>query len=227
MNAKLLIVDDDPDLRSLLSALLQLEGFSVETACDGRTALTLLREQAIDLVLLDVMMPGLSGFEVLSRLRQFSSVPVIMLTARGEPLDRVQGLEGGADDYLAKPFDDRELIARIRALLRRMHPERDSAAQLTLDDMELNVGRQEVVCQGQRLELTSTEFQLLRLLLQTPGQLLDKEHLHREALGRPLSPYDRSLDVHISNLRKKLPPRGDGLERIRTVRGKGYIWLCA
>ena len=222
---KLLLVDDDLDLCDLLAQLLEMEGFDVTTAHDGESGLELALTGHYQLLLLDVMMPRLNGLEMLKQLRQHSQVPVLMLTARGEEIDRVIGLEFGADDYLPKPFNDRELIARIKAILRRTQGNNDQPGQLQVGDLQLDPGRQEAHCQGEVLPLTGTEFLLLLELTSHVGQLLDKAHLNQQVLGKKLQAFDRSLDMHLSNLRHKLPAREDGRPRIKTVRGRGYIWL--
>ena len=222
---KILIIDDDIDLSQLLATLLELEGYEVEAAYDGRSGLNKALSNQHQLILLDVMLPQLNGFEVLQALRQQSSVPVLMLTAKGDEIDRVIGLEFGADDYLPKPFNDRELLARIKPILRRTTTETNKITPLTLDDIALNPGSQEAKCQEKILDLTGTEFLLLIELTANVGQLIEKESLNLTVLGKKLQAFDRSLDMHMSNLRKKLPPRLDNKQRIKTVRGRGYIWL--
>ncbi|MFM5465311.1 response regulator [Aeromonas simiae] len=224
---KILLVDDDSDLTTLLNEILTLEGFQVTVACDGISGLQRLTESRFDLILLDVMMPNMNGFDMLATLRREWDTPVLMLTARGDSQDRVQGLESGADDYLAKPFDDRELLARIRAILRRTQSQQRHATgeELRFMDLRLQPGSQLATCHGQPLELTATEFGLLECLLRHPGQLVSKNQLSEQVLGKPLEPFDRAIDMHLSNLRKKLPERSDGHPRFKTVRGKGYIWL--
>lgn len=201
---KILLVDDDRELTSLLKELLEMEGFNVLVAGDGEQALTLL-DSTVDLLLLDVMMPKKNGLDTLKELRQQHQTPVIMLTARGSELDRVLGLELGADDYLPKPFNDRELVARIRAILRRsnwseqQHLQHDnSSPALDIDLLRLNPGRQEASFDGQTLDLTGTEFTLLYLLAQHLGQVVSREHLSQEVLGKRLTPFDRAIDMHIS-----------------------------
>lgn len=223
--SKLLIIEDDIDLCQLLATLLTLEGYEVSSAHDGRSGLAQALSGQHQLVLLDVMLPQLNGFEVLQALRQQSNIPVLMLTAKGDEIDRVIGLEFGADDYLPKPFNDRELLARIKAILRRTQLNDTKPGQLTLGDIELNPGRQQAKCRGKILELTGTEFLLLVELIANAGELLEKNELSQKVLGKRLQAFDRSLDMHMSNLRKKLPPREDGIQRIKTVRGHGYIWL--
>ncbi|WP_370554710.1 envelope stress response regulator transcription factor CpxR [Edwardsiella tarda] len=227
---KILLVDDDRELTSLLQELLDLEGFEVIVAHDGEQALAML-DASIDLLLLDVMMPKKNGIDTLKELRQHHQTPVIMLTARGSELDRVLGLELGADDYLPKPFNDRELVARIRAILRRsswneQQQNGDNGAPiLQVDCLQLNPGRQEASFDGQPLELTGTEFTLLYLLAQHLGQVVSREHLSQEVLGKRLTPFDRAIDMHISNLRRKLPERQDGQPWFKTLRGRGYLMV--
>ncbi len=228
---KILLVDDDRELTSLLKELLEMEGFEVVVADDGEKALALL-DNSIDLLLLDVMMPRKNGIDTLKELRQQHQTPVIMLTARGSELDRVLGLELGADDYLPKPFNDRELVARIRAILRRSNwseqQQTDNASPaLQVDQLKLNPGRQEASFNNEVLELTGTEFTLLYLLAQHLGQVVSREHLSQEVLGKRLTPFDRAIDMHISNLRRKLPERVDGHPWFKTLRGRGYLMVSA
>ncbi|NJI10197.1 response regulator [Aeromonas veronii] len=226
---RILLVDDDLELTQLLTEILTLEGFQVTVAEDGEEGLQRLAEQSFDLVLLDVMMPKLNGFAMLTKLRKTHDTPVLMLTARGDSQDRVNGLEAGADDYLAKPFDDRELLARVRAILRRTQsspPQRGSSSdEVHFMDIVLQPGLQQARCGEQLLELTATEFGLLECLLRNPGQIVSKSHLSEQVLGKKLEPFDRAIDMHLSNLRKKLPDRTDGQPRFKTVRGRGYLWL--
>lgn len=227
---KILLVDDDRELTSLLKELLEMEGFNVVIASDGEQALKLL-DASIDLLLLDIMMPRKNGIETLKELRQNFQTPVIMLTARGSDLDRVLGLELGADDYLPKPFNDRELVARIRAILRRSNwseqkqTDSNTSPTLLVDKLQLNPGRQEASFDDEPLELTGTEFTLLYLLAQHLGQVVSREHLSQEVLGKRLTPFDRAIDMHISNLRRKLPERTDGQPWFKTLRGRGYLMV--
>ncbi|MCG9712555.1 response regulator [Shewanella insulae] len=223
----ILLIDDDLGLAELLAQLLELEGFNLTLAHDGEAGLALALEQQFDLILLDVMLPKLNGFEVLKALRAKKQTPVLMLTARGDEIDRVVGLEIGADDYLPKPFNDRELVARIKAIIRRTGQQVDEQQPGILEfaDIKLDPSRQEVVCQDQLLILTGTEFSLLYHMIQHSGEVLSKDNLSENVLGKKLMPFDRSLDMHLSNLRKKLPERADGRPRVKTLRGKGYIWL--
>ena len=222
----ILLIDDDRELGDLLREYLEPEGFLLERALDGPGGLEAASSGRHDLVLLDVMLPGRSGFDVLRDLRRRSSVPVLMLTARGEDVDRIVGLEMGADDYLPKPFNPRELLARIRAVLRRGGREGSESREglLRAEDLELDRGSRTVRREGVPVPLTTVEFDLLELLLQSAGQGVDRERLSQGALKRPHSPFDRSLDVHVSNLRRKLGPRRDGTDRIRTLRGEGYLY---
>ena len=227
---KILLVDDDRELTSLLKELLEMEGFNVVLATDGEQALKLL-DASIDLLLLDIKMPRKYGIETLKELRQNFQTPVIMLTARGSDLDRVLGLELGADDYLPKPFNDRELVARIRAILRRSNwseqkqTDGNTSPILQVDKLQLNPGRQEASFDNEPLELTGTEFTLLYLLAQHLGQVVSREHLSQEVLGKRLTPFDRAIDMHISNLRRKLPERTDGQPWFKTLRGRGYLMV--
>lgn len=227
---KILLVDDDRELTSLLKELLEMEGFNVVLATDGEQALKLL-DASIDLLLLDIMMPRKNGIETLKELRQNFQTPVIMLTARGSDLDRVLGLELGADDYLPKPFNDRELVARIRAILRRSNwseqkqTDGNTSPILQVDKLQLNPGRQEASFDNEPLELTGTEFTLLYLLAQHLEQVVSREHLSQEVLGKRLTPFDRAIDMHISNLRRKLPERTDGQPWFKTLRGRGYLMV--
>lgn len=223
---KILIIDDDEELCDLVSEYLGVEGFSVESVNDGEAGLKTALEGKHDIAILDVMMPKMNGFDVLRALRQTSQLPVIMLTARGDDMERIVGLEIGADDYLPKPFNPRELAARLRAILRRSADASDTSSNenLTVDGIQLSPSARTVSLDGSDVMLTSVEFALLRELLKDAGHIIKKEDLSESVLERKLSPYDRSLDMHISNLRKKLGPRGDGSERIKTIRSVGYIY---
>jgi DNA-binding response OmpR family regulator len=218
----LLVVDDDHELCSMLEEYLAPEGFVTLTANTGPAGLEQLERVTVDLVVLDVMLPELSGFEVLRRLRAHSRVPVIMLTARGEEVDRVVGLEMGADDYLAKPFSPRELVARIRAVLRRMPTDSAGAAgaiQWGPLRLDLRAHRADV---GERdLELTSAELRILELLVRADTRTVTRDELMNQALGRRLLPTDRSLDTHVSNLRRKILKHTDRIN-VQSVRGSGY-----
>lgn len=222
----LLLIDDDKELVSLLAEFLSLENFNIDTALDGENGLQKALTGNYDLILLDVMMPRLNGFEVLKLLRQKSDIPVLMLTAKGDEIDKVLGLEMGADDYLAKPFSERELLARIRAILRRtQHKSSESPSKLTHLDIELFPAQQQAVCQDFTIELTGTELLLLEKFLAHPGELFSKAELSEEVLGKKLQPFDRSIDMHLSNIRRKLPTRLDGQTRVKNFRGRGYMWV--
>jgi len=223
---RLLLADDDEELCEMLGEYLRGEGFDVAIAHDGEAALERLARETFDLVVLDVMMPRLNGLDVLRELRRRSLIPVLMLTARGSDVDSVVGLELGADDYLPKPCNPRVLVARIRAVLRRSgqgETERD-AGVVRVHDIELQHGARRVLLDGDPVELTSTEYSVLAVLLEEVGRVVTKEALSERALGRKLTRYDRSLDMHISNLRRKLGPLPTGEERIQTVRGVGYLY---
>ncbi|MCI7352645.1 MAG: response regulator [[Actinobacillus] rossii] len=231
--SKILLVDDDVEISDLLSELLILEGFEVDVAHDGLEALEMLNSEH-SLVLLDIMMPRLNGIETLKRIRRDYTLPVLMLTARGDDIDRIIGLELGADDYLPKPFNDRELIARIKAILRRTETTISNVAidgssneshAIKFKNLVLYPGCQQAMCDGQDLGLTCSEFSLLLHLIQNPGEVLSREILSLDALGKPLVPFDRTIDMHMSNLRKKLPARENDLPWFKTLRGRGYILL--
>jgi len=221
----ILIADDDAELCGLLREYLELEGFDVRLAHDGEQALGESRRPGLDAMVLDIMMPRMNGIDVLRMLRKESDLPVIMLTARGDDLDRIIGLELGADDYLAKPANPRELLARVRAVLRRSAAH-STVATLEVGDLVLNQGSRKLQCNGQVMDLTSTEFSIIQLLLQRSGEVVEKKDLYLAALGREPVAYDRSIDMHVSNLRRKLGPAGDGGERIETIRGIGYQYRC-
>lgn len=221
----ILLVDDDTELTGLLKEILTFEGFTVSEANDGEAALACINGN-IDLILLDVMMPKLNGMDTLKKLREKWQTPVLMLTAKGEEIDRVIGLELGADDYLPKPFNDRELLARIKAILRRtQNSSPQKSDQISYQDIILYPGKQEAYCNDELLDLTTTEFALLGHFIQNPGATLTKEMLSLDVLGKRLSAFDRAIDMHVSNLRKKLPERQDGKPRIKTLRGRGYMMI--
>jgi two-component system response regulator CpxR len=216
----ILLVDDDAELCSLLGEFLRREGFTVECEHEGASGLEHAGRQGVDLVVLDVMLPGLDGFEILRRLRQRSKVPVIMLTARGEDVDRIVGLELGADDYLPKPFNPRELAARIRAILRRYEPRpAATGGRIDMNGVVLDPGTREVFAGGRRVELTTFEFDILEMLMRSAGRVLSRDALMENFYNRKATPFDRSIDMHISHLRKKLE-HGEML--IKTIRGIGY-----
>jgi two-component system response regulator CpxR len=225
---QVLIIDDDVALCELVTEYLEPLGFEIETVHRGDAGAERALSGKHSLVVLDVMLPGLNGFEVLRRIRAESNIPVLMLTARGEDVDRIVGLEIGADDYLPKPFNPRELTARIRAILRRARLEEpsnhSSTKKLKVGDVELDGGTRTVFRDGENVELTAVEFDLLDQLLRAAGRIVKREDLSQQVLGRGSSPFDRSIDMHISNLRKKLGHQAGASERIKTVRGVGYIY---
>ncbi len=227
----ILVIDDDRELCSLLCEYLKPEGFLVEAAYEGKNGIDLAMQNPYNLIILDVMLPGaLDGFHVLQALRSRTALPVLMLSARGEDIDRIIGLEMGADDYLPKPFNPRELLARIRTILRRSlagKPGIEGSVTSSchqIGDLEMDTSCRRVLCAKKAVELTGVEFSLLALLIKNAGQVLTRDYLTNEVLGRPLSPYDRSVDVHISKIRKKLGPDHNGNERIKSVRNSGYVY---
>ncbi|HEV8592689.1 MAG TPA: response regulator transcription factor [Pyrinomonadaceae bacterium] len=225
--SKILIIDDDEELCDLVSEYLAAEGFETEAVHDGEAGLKRASAGSYDLAILDVMLPKMDGFDVLRKLRETSDLPVLMLTARGDDAERIEGLEIGADDYIPKPFNARELVARLRAILRRTSSENGqhaAAEKLIVDDLELSTSARSVKLDGEDVSLTSVEFDVLLELVRHAGRVVKKDDLSVNALERELSPFDRSLDMHISNLRKKLGTRPDGSERIKTVRSVGYIY---
>jgi two-component system response regulator CpxR len=228
---RILIIDDDEELCELVSEYLTVEGFEVNAVNDGQTGLEKALEGNHDMAILDVMLPKMNGFDVLRELRKTSKLPVLMLTARGEDMERIVGLEIGADDYLPKPFNPRELVARLRAILRRSESADESgkseADKLHVDDVEVQLSARSAKRNGEDLVLTSVEFELLAALMKKAGEVVKKEDLSEEVLDRELSPFDRSLDMHISNLRKKLGARENGDEIIKTIRSVGYIYTVA
>jgi two-component system response regulator CpxR len=216
---RILVIDDDAELASLLGEFLKREGFDADFAYDGQTGLDRAARGSYDLVVLDVMLPKMDGFEVLRRLRASSHIPVVMLTARGEDVDRIVGLELGADDYVPKPFNPRELAARIRAVLRRVEP-RPQSGRVEVNGVVLDPGSREVLCDGSRVELTTIEFDILEQLMRAAGRVLSRDQLTEALYNRKSTPFDRAMDMHISHLRKKLECGGKLL--IKTVRGVGY-----
>jgi len=226
---RILVIDDDVELCSLVGEYLAPEGFDVEWVHEGNRGLQRALEHEHLLVVLDVMLPGMNGLDVLRRIRATSQIPVLLLTARGEDVDRIVGLEIGADDYLPKPFNPRELVARIRAILRRSQGTDKSDAGnipevLRVGDVELDPATRTVLHDGTPVELTSVEFNLLQALLQEAGRVVTREHLVDVVLGRKFSPFDRSIDMHVSKVRKKLGDSDTGTDHIKTVRGVGYIF---
>lgn len=222
MESRILIIDDDRELCQLLAEFLGPEGFAVAMIHDGAAALSHCRAQRYDAVVLDIMLPGMSGIAVLKQLRQFSQIPVLMLTARGEESDRIVGLELGADDYLPKPCSPMELAARLRAILRRSTP--TQAAALSVGQVRLNAADRSASYAGRDLHLTGAEFKLLQVLLANAGEVVDKETLCEQGLSRKLTSYDRRVDVHVSHIRKKLAAQ-DARGLIVNVRGVGYQFV--
>jgi two-component system response regulator CpxR len=223
--SRLLIIDDDQRLSEMLAEYLAAEGLQLTAVSSGIQGLRDAQRENYDLIILDVMLPGLSGFEVLKQLRESGSkTPVLMLTARGDDVDRIVGLDLGADDYLPKPFNPRELLARIKAILRRTaEPEKEEPVELTVGNLRAHLRRREAWLGDQPLKLTNAEFVILVTLMRSPGDVVSRESLTRTALGRQLLPDDRSLDTHISNLRRKVGNDGGSNPLIRSVRGSGYV----
>ncbi len=233
MNKKqILLIDDDNELAELLVDYLAQQGFVVHCCFDGQSGLEQAYSNKFDLILLDVMMPKLNGFEVLKALGVEHKTPVLMLTAKGDNNDKVRGLELGADDYLAKPFHHQELLARINAILRRIQLVNQQNQQIfqqknstvVINNIELNHAIRTASCHGNLIDLTGTEYQILTLLIEHHGQIIAKDTISEQVLGRKLSPFDRSIDVHIGNIRRKFLPFCS-VEKIKTVRGAGYLFL--
>lgn len=222
---RLLVIDDDRELCQLVTRYLTREGFDIEWAPGGDIGIERALTQPHSLIVLDVMMPGTGGFEVLRRVRERMRTPILMLTARGDTEDRIRGLEMGADDYLPKPFDPAELVARIRAILRRASPRPAAPLALAVGDLELDAGSRTASRSRHPLDLTTVEFDLLAIFMRNPGATVSRQDLVREVLGREFSPFDRSIDTHVCNLRRKLGPLAGGGERIKGVRGAGYLYV--
>jgi len=225
---RILIIDDDVELCHLVGEYLRAEGFTIECVHDGESGLKKATDGEYLLAVLDVMLPGINGFEVLRRIRATSRLPVLLLTARGEDVDRIVGLEIGADDYLPKPFNPRELVARIRAILRRTRGKGETPVPeaIRVGEVELDPATRSVLHRGKPVELTSVEFGLLQVLLREAGRVVTREALVDEVLGRKFSPFDRSIDMHVSKVRKKLGDSGSE-DYIKTIRGAGYIFALA
>jgi two-component system response regulator CpxR len=225
---RVLVVDDDVELCDLVSEYLEPEGFEVAAVHNGDRGLERALSGDYSLVVLDVMLPGMNGLDVLRRLRAKSRVPVLILTARGDDVDRIVGLEIGADDYLPKPFNPRELLARIRAILRRAQGGPGIAGAppepVVIGDVEIDPGARIVRRGGEEIELTAVEFALLEALVRSAGQVITRDQLVSAVLGRRFVAYDRSIDMHVSKLRRKLGPQPDGSDRIKTIRGVGYTY---
>ncbi len=229
MTQRVLLVDDDTQLTEMLAEYLEPEGMSIAAVESGTQGLRRAQQEEYDLIVLDVMLPGLSGFDVLRQMREAGvQTPVLMLTARGDDVDRIVGLEMGADDYLPKPFNPRELLARVKAILRRTRDtDTGESAELGVGPFEANLKRREITLDGRALKLTNAEFTILITLMRTPGEVVSRDALTRAALGRQLLPDDRSLDTHISNLRKKLADDRHEESPIRSIRGSGYVLIPA
>ncbi|SEA05316.1 response regulator transcription factor [Alkalimonas amylolytica] len=225
---RILMIDDDVALTELVKDYLQLDGFEFDASHDGPAGLERAKSQQHDLLLLDVMLPGMDGFSLLQQLRKTSNCPVLMLTARGDEIDRIVGLELGADDYLAKPFNPRELVARIKAIFRRIELVQQNKERqvttITVHDLQLDSASHQLTVQQQLVQLTATEFQLLDYLMRRMGQVISKEELSKQVLGRSLQLHDRSLDMHLSNIRRKLAQHS-AQEYIQTLRGSGFRFV--
>jgi two-component system, OmpR family, response regulator CpxR len=221
-----LVVDDDVELCGLVQEYLTAEGFSLKAVHDGEQGLQQALSNEYALVVLDVMLPGINGFEVLRRIRSVSKIPVLLLTARGEDVDRIVGLEIGADDYLPKPFNPRELVARIRAILRRTKRVTADVVpeMLSVGDVELDPATRSVQRAGQPVDLTSVEFNLLEVLLREAGRVVTRERLVNAVLSRKFMPFDRSIDMHVSKVRRKLGDSEEDGDHIKTIRGVGYMF---
>ena len=219
---RILLIDDDAELCSLLVEFLTREGFSVECEHEGKRGLERSLHGGFNLIVLDVMLPGLDGFEILRRLRAESRLPVLMLTARGDDMDRIAGLEMGADDYLGKPFNPRELVARIRAILRRLERVPSPEGPLEVNGVYIDPGAREVSVNGRKIEVTTFEFDILELLMRSAGQVVSRDDLMERLYNRKATAFDRSVDMHISHLRKKLEA---GQPIIKTIRGAGYQFV--
>lgn len=228
--SKILFVDDDLELCQLMTEFLELEGFDLDVVHNGEEALKKVDQQSYDVIVLDIMMPKLNGFDTLRQLRTEHLTPVLMMTARGDEVDRIVGFEMGADDYIPKPCNPRELVARLRAIIRRVTlerraitPSQTSHDTLYNDNLTMNIAAHSARLNGERLELTQTEFGLLALLMEQPGEQVTKERMMKAVLKRNLGPFDRTIDMHMSNLRRKVGTLSNGQPRIITIRGSGYL----
>lgn len=226
MQNRVLLVEDDDELRELLSRYLSSQGFDVRQAANGQDGLSLADDSLTDVVVLDIMLPDISGLEVLRELRSRTRLPVILLTARGDETDRIVGFEVGADDYIPKPCNPRELVARIQAVLRRIawDQQAEVSTARVFGDLVLEPDQRRITLRGKPVELTATEYEVLQVLLAHAGSVVRKTDLMQWALGRRLAAYDRTLDMHISNLRRKLGLFADGRNRIQSIRGRGYLY---
>ncbi|MGD1976775.1 MAG: response regulator transcription factor [Gammaproteobacteria bacterium] len=223
--ARILIIDDDRALGEMLKEYLQPDHLAVVACLSGEEGIETLRAGDFDLVILDIMLPGMSGLDVLKQIRGMSDIPTIMLTAKGDDVDRILGLELGADDYLAKPFNPRELLARLKAILRRAPAAAATAGRLVVGGIELDAKAHKVTAGSESVRLTGTEFELLRCLAESRGVIVSKDELSKKALGRRYMPYDRSIDTHVSNVRRKLNDAGVSSPSIQSRRGVGYCLL--
>ena len=223
--ARILIIDDDRALGEMLKEYLQPDHLAVVACLSGEEGIETLRAGDFDLVILDIMLPGMSGLDVLKQIRGMSDIPTIMLTAKGDDVDRILGLELGADDYLAKPFNPRELLARLKAILRRAPAAAATAGRLVVGGIELDAKAHKVTAGSESVRLTGTEFELLRCLAESRGVIVSKDELSKKALGRRYMPYDRSIDTHVSNVRRKLNDAGVPSPSIQSRRGVGYCLL--
>src|SRR5258705_3716770 len=223
---QILGIDDDTELCELVTEYLEPDGYKVEAVQDGEAGVARALSGEHVLAVLDYLLPGINGFEVLLQVRARSGLPIVMLTARGDDVSRIVGLQNGADDYLPKPFNPLELVARINAVLRRAQPQPDKSKPevIVIGDIEMDNRTRTVRRDSQAIELTVVEYSLLEKFLQTPGRVITREELVKEILHRELSPFDRSIDTHVSNLRKKIGHEVNGAERIKTIRGIGYIY---
>ncbi|MDJ0909168.1 MAG: response regulator transcription factor [Woeseiaceae bacterium] len=221
--ANILIIDDDRELTAMLEEFLAPDHIELSARHSGEDGLDALRDGSFDLLILDIMLPGMSGIDVLKQVRQTNDIPIVMLTARGDDVDRILGLEFGADDYLSKPFNPRELLARIKAILRRSRPAPDKRRRIAVGGIELDAASRGAVAGDRSISLTGTEFELLHCLAETPSEVVSKDDLSQRALGRRNLPYDRSIDTHISNLRRKLADAGVTNPSIQSRRGIGYF----
>jgi DNA-binding response OmpR family regulator len=223
--ARILIIDDDEELTGLFSAFLEQEGFFVTAAHTGTAGKAILDSQHFSLVILDMMLPDMSGIDILKDIRHDSLVPVLILTAKGDDTDRIHGLETGADDYVSKPCTQRELVARVRAILRRVENKGLINNEVTVGPLRLLIEKREVFWGDAAIHLTSTEFNLIKMLAENAGQVVSKNDLSQAALGRPIVRFDRSIDVHISSIRQKLSAHDGGQSYIKTIRGQGYLFI--
>lgn len=230
-NANLLVVDDDPELRELTQAYLEQQGFSVACVESGEAMDAYLADQTVDLIILDLMLPGEHGLSIAQRLKKHSSIPIIIVSAQGEDVDRIVGLEVGADDYLAKPFNPRELLARVRAVLRRAQPAvaalAAAAASVEFGEFALDPNAHRLSKNGETVPLTSGEFDLLSILVGHPNKVLDRDRILDLLTGAERSPFDRSIDVRVTRLRAKIEPDPANPVYIRTIWGKGYMFCPA